>query len=137
MKKVKKKMKKKKKTDENMQSKKSKPDVIRGRPLKDHLEIENILNLQREKPMGHSLKSIFDHLIKESADPHNKYLKDSAKEDLDQLVMILSEYMDSFTIMGYKPNGEEVVIRKSKNTRDKMAMDRIIHGFASGRYELN
>lgn len=40
------------------------------------------------------------------------------KESVRVLKNILSEYFDSFMIMGYDVNGERTVVRSSKNDRD-------------------
>jgi hypothetical protein len=40
------------------------------------------------------------------------------RKDFDTLNAILSEYLDSFIVMGYSTEGDEVICHKLKNSRD-------------------
>lgn len=83
-----------------------------------------------------ALKRYFDkmgNMAKQAEDPFNKYLTEETKHDYETLAIILGEYLDSFVIVGYRPDGEMLSMRKYHNARDKMALEKTIQHLAMGQ----
>ena len=83
-----------------------------------------------------ALKRYFDkmgNMAKQAEDPFNKYLTEETKHDYETLAIILGEYLDSFVIVGYRPDGELLSMRKYHNARDKMALEKTIQHLAMGQ----
>ena len=83
-----------------------------------------------------ALQKYFDkmgNMAKQAEDPHNKYLISETKSDYETLAMILGEYLDSFVILGYRPDGEMLSMRKYHNARDKMALEKTLQHMALGQ----
>lgn len=118
------------------------PKKKRGRPKKKvEVIFEEVLpEKEKEKrPPAENNKSInplqqlLSSLFREVADPHTSYLEKEYKKDLNQLNLILSEYLDSYIILGFKPNGKEVLMKKIKNERDSKALERLLQGLITGQ----
>jgi hypothetical protein len=81
------------------------------------LIVENILRKYSEN---------IKNLQQTAEDPYNKYLTQETRYDYERLNTMLSEYLDSFIIIGYRPDGELLSMERSKTTRDKIALEKVL-----------
>ena len=87
--------------------------------------------------MAEAFKKDTENLHKETQeDDYDKYVSDSVKKDYDVLSNLLSEYLDSYLILGFKLDGNSVVLRRTASTRDRDALAALVGRYTMGHIEF-
>jgi len=93
--------------------------------------------LGKSEKMAEAFKKDTENLHKETQeDDYDKYVSDSVKKDYDVLSNLLSEYLDSYLILGFKPDGNSVVLRRTASTRDRDALAALVGRYTMGHIEF-
>lgn len=78
-----------------------------------------------------------EHLFRETQeDDYDRYVSDANKKDYEVLGNVLSEYMDSYLILGFKPNGNSVALRRTGSVKDRDALTALINRYVMGNIEF-
>lgn len=77
------------------------------------------------------------NLAKETLDPYSEYLVAETRQDYERLRILLSEYLDSYIMVGFRADGRTMAIRAQSGDRDKNALDNIMQGLVMGRLKFN
>lgn len=78
-----------------------------------------------------------NHLFRETQEEdYDRYVSDANKKDYEVLGNVLSEYMDSYLILGFKPNGNSVALRRTGSVKDRDALSALINRYIMGNIEF-
>lgn len=93
----------------------------------------------RKKNKESSIASLLEEILKQEPlfketvlDDYGKHLAQAKKEDIDALNLVVSEFLDSYLIIGTKPNGEILTMRRNNSQTDGMAIDHVLIGLVQG-----
>jgi hypothetical protein len=81
--------------------------------------------LKLEEVREHVFSSLNNKELEKALD---KWLKDNSNEskiisrDLTILKTLITEYLDTFLLFGYNPEGDRIIIQNLRNARDKDAL---------------
>ena len=77
------------------------------------------------------------NLAKETLDPYSEYLVTETRQDYERLKILLSEYLDSYVLVGFRADGRTMALRAQSGDRDRNALDRIMQGLVTGQLKFN
>lgn len=116
----------KKKTTKNT------PKITVAKKLPKTLTEEDLQTIEDELYMEAVLQKYHEQmkfLNMTAEDPYNKYQTQETRNDYERMILLLTEYLDSFILLGLRPDGEMMSIEKNRNTRDKAALEKILQNF--------
>lgn len=67
---------------------------------------------------------------------YNKSAMEEKHVNYSVLKKILDEYLDSYIIMGYSPNGDDYILRKADSPKDRRALTHLAEELFTGQIRL-
>ena len=120
--------------------KSAKPKITVAKKLPKVLTQEELDEIEAELIVDGLLKKYhvkMKNLAITAEDPYNKYLIQETRYDYERLNMMLTEYLDSFIIIGFRPDGELLSMERTKTTRDKIALEKTLQNLVMNRIRNN
>lgn len=93
---------------------------------------------QRKEAKKHLAANEMQLLFKESqTDSYADYKTEVYRNDYARLEMMLQEYLGSFLILGFKPNGEYIALRNCKTDIERHALVSLLNKYIVGGIEMD
>lgn len=124
-----------KKPRKKREKKSKSPDPVNG-PDNPNLVVTSledfIQSIAKFGGMG-DFKKLSGNIFKETQESeYDRYVAESRKVDYEVVNNILSEFIDTYLLLGFKPNGELFAMRKTITDKDKDAILSIIGRYIHG-----